>query len=63
MESGSPEGGALMHVPLVAACITSRKKEDNKFRILSIKFSQSQLLICDDKNVSFLPVQGKTFFT
>ena len=27
MESGSPEGGTLTHVPLVAACITSIKKE------------------------------------
>ena len=52
------------------ACITSRNKEDkndfNKvslYRILCIKFSLSQLLIRDNKNVTSLLVQGRTFFT
>ena len=31
MESGSPEEKALTHVPLIAACVTSRKKEDKNY--------------------------------
>lgn len=29
MESGSPRGGPFKYIPLTAAYITSRKKEDN----------------------------------
>lgn len=31
MESGSPEGGAFTQIPLLSACITSRKKEDKNY--------------------------------
>jgi len=31
MEPGSPERGALKHVPLLAACLTSRKKENKNY--------------------------------
>ena len=61
------EGGISKHIPLVAACITSKKKDKNYskkvclYRILSIKFSQ--LFLHNDKNVTFFfLVQGRTFF-
>lgn len=31
MESGSSEGVAVMHIPLMAASTTSRKKEDGGY--------------------------------
>lgn len=60
------EGGISKHIPLVAACITIKKKDKNYFkkvylyRILYIKFSQ--LFLHNDKNVTFFLVQGRTFF-
>lgn len=58
------KGAPFMHVLVTAACVTSTKKEDNKvylYRILCIKFFQSPLLICDDKNVNFLLDKGGHF--
>ena len=36
MESGSLEKGALTHLPLVAVCITSSKKEDKNITFLLV---------------------------
>ena len=67
MEYKALEGGISKHIALVAACITSKKKDKNYskkvclYRILSIKFSQ--LFLHNDKNVTFFfLVQGRTFF-
>lgn len=53
---GSPEGGALVHLPFLAICITNRKKQDKISFEEGGHFSHRNFISCfEEKEVPSLP--------
>ena len=50
MELGNPQGGALKHIPLTAACIIRRKEEDKNYLSKGGHFSYRNLSPAFKKN-------------